>query len=223
MIQSMIRAAFFVTAIAWPLPVRAFAGLPEPATRKYEAAIAAVNAFVAREVAEKKLPSLSIALVDDQTIVWSRGYGFADVDRKTTRHGRHRLPGGVGLQAVHRHRDHATRRGREDRPRCPGQHVSARFRPKKLIRRCSHHAPANDGPSLGAGPRDADRELFRPDPAEPGGDRRQPERDRADLSARHEDQVLERGDRGRRAGAGEVSKASRSRPWWPGGSWSRWA
>jgi CubicO group peptidase (beta-lactamase class C family) len=82
MLKSVIRPAFFFLVISCLLPARAFAGPPEPASKQYAAAIAAVDAFVAREVAEKKLPSLSIALVDDQTIVWSRGFGFVDVDRK---------------------------------------------------------------------------------------------------------------------------------------------
>ncbi len=50
-------------------------------SKRYEAAIAAVDAFVAREVADKKLPALSIALVDDQAIVWSKGYGFTDAGK----------------------------------------------------------------------------------------------------------------------------------------------
>ncbi|MGP0067885.1 MAG: serine hydrolase domain-containing protein [Isosphaeraceae bacterium] len=83
MIQLVIRAALFSLAIACPLPAQSFSAPPEPSPKTYEAAIAAVDAFVAREVAEKKLPSLSIALVDDQTIVWSRGYGFVDLNRKT--------------------------------------------------------------------------------------------------------------------------------------------
>ena len=64
------------------LPGRALAGPLDAPSKRYEAAIAALDAFVAREVADKKLPSLSIALVDDQAIVWSKGYGFVDADRK---------------------------------------------------------------------------------------------------------------------------------------------
>ena len=54
---------------------------PPDVPERYRAAVAAIDAFVAREVVEKKLPALSIALVDDQTIVWSQGYGFADAAR----------------------------------------------------------------------------------------------------------------------------------------------
>lgn len=41
----------------------------------YAPAIARLDSLVARVVADKRLPGLSIALVDDQRTVWSRGYG----------------------------------------------------------------------------------------------------------------------------------------------------
>ena len=39
--------------------------------------------FIAHEMADKELPALSIALVDDQQIVWAKGFGFADPKSKT--------------------------------------------------------------------------------------------------------------------------------------------
>jgi CubicO group peptidase (beta-lactamase class C family)/D-alanyl-D-alanine dipeptidase len=51
--------------------------------KKYEAAVAALDAFITREVAQKRLPALSIALVDDQAIVWSKGYGYSRPKTKT--------------------------------------------------------------------------------------------------------------------------------------------
>ncbi len=39
--------------------------------------------FIEREMADKALPALSIALVDDQQIVWSKGFGFANPQDKT--------------------------------------------------------------------------------------------------------------------------------------------
>src|SRR5262249_36570080 len=50
---------------------------------KYEAAAKALEAFITREIEDKRLPALSIALVDDQQIVWARGFGFADPKAKT--------------------------------------------------------------------------------------------------------------------------------------------
>jgi serine beta-lactamase-like protein LACTB len=41
-------------------------------------AVPRLEAFIEHEVAAKGLPALSIALVDDQTVVWARGFGLAD-------------------------------------------------------------------------------------------------------------------------------------------------
>jgi serine beta-lactamase-like protein LACTB len=49
-----------------------------PPAKQYEAVAAALEKMIRREMADKGLPALSIALVDDQKIVWSQGYGFAD-------------------------------------------------------------------------------------------------------------------------------------------------
>lgn len=43
----------------------------------YAAVVAALEPYIAWEVATKRLPALSIALVDDQQIVWARGFGTA--------------------------------------------------------------------------------------------------------------------------------------------------
>src|SRR5688572_8681507 len=48
----------------------------------YKPAIEVLERFVAHEMADKDLPALSIALVDDQQIVWSKGFGFADPAKK---------------------------------------------------------------------------------------------------------------------------------------------
>src|SRR5260370_13150127 len=55
----------------------------QPATPpKYAPAIAELDKFIARELEAKRLPAVSIALVDDQTIVWAKGFGFADAEKK---------------------------------------------------------------------------------------------------------------------------------------------
>jgi CubicO group peptidase (beta-lactamase class C family)/D-alanyl-D-alanine dipeptidase len=48
----------------------------------YKGAIEALERFITHEMADKDLPALSIALVDDQQIVWSTGFGFADPVKK---------------------------------------------------------------------------------------------------------------------------------------------
>ncbi len=45
---------------------------------RYAAAVAAVERWLEQEVAAKKLPALSLAVVDDQTVIWSRGFGWQD-------------------------------------------------------------------------------------------------------------------------------------------------
>src|SRR5712664_3934724 len=44
--------------------------------------IAQLENFIRHEMAGKGLPAISVALVDDQKIIWSKGFGFADPDRK---------------------------------------------------------------------------------------------------------------------------------------------
>jgi CubicO group peptidase (beta-lactamase class C family)/D-alanyl-D-alanine dipeptidase len=50
---------------------------------KYRTAAVALERWLSREVTAKQLPALSIALVDDQTVVWARGLGYTDVARST--------------------------------------------------------------------------------------------------------------------------------------------
>ncbi len=61
------------------VPIRA----DEKPPARYAAAVEALERWVAQEVADKKLPALSIALVDDQTVVWSHGFGYEDPRAKT--------------------------------------------------------------------------------------------------------------------------------------------
>ena len=49
----------------------------------YAKAATALEQFIQREMNDKRLPAFSIALVDDQQIVWSKGFGYADPPRKT--------------------------------------------------------------------------------------------------------------------------------------------
>jgi serine beta-lactamase-like protein LACTB len=54
-----------------------------PAAKKYEEVAKRLEAMITREVKDKGLPALSIALVDDQTVVWAKGFGHADPEKKT--------------------------------------------------------------------------------------------------------------------------------------------
>ena len=42
----------------------------------------ALEPFIRHEMSDKRLPALSIALVDDQDVIWARGFGHLD-ERKT--------------------------------------------------------------------------------------------------------------------------------------------
>ncbi|HEV3164660.1 MAG TPA: serine hydrolase domain-containing protein, partial [Isosphaeraceae bacterium] len=50
---------------------------------RYAPVAEALDRLIARELSEKGLPALSIALVDDQTIVWSKGFGLAAPEHRT--------------------------------------------------------------------------------------------------------------------------------------------
>lgn len=72
------RHASLVAVVFAFFPVAAPA---QPA--KYAPAIAELERWIGREVAAKKLPALSIALVDDQTVVWAHGFGWQDPRART--------------------------------------------------------------------------------------------------------------------------------------------
>jgi serine beta-lactamase-like protein LACTB len=74
-----MRRLLLLAALAAPSPAAAQPAVP-PA-EKYAPAVAALDALIAAEVDDKRLPALSVALVDDQRVVWARGYGFRDRGR----------------------------------------------------------------------------------------------------------------------------------------------
>jgi CubicO group peptidase (beta-lactamase class C family)/D-alanyl-D-alanine dipeptidase len=49
-----------------------------PARKDYAAIVQTLKPFVEREMSEKEIPGLSIAIIDDQQIVWAEGFGMAD-------------------------------------------------------------------------------------------------------------------------------------------------
>lgn len=51
-------------------------------TDRYADVVRDLKTAIAYEMESKKLPALSIALVDDQRIVWAEGFGFADRERQ---------------------------------------------------------------------------------------------------------------------------------------------
>ncbi len=50
------------------------------------AAIEAIEKFIQHEMADKEIPAVSIVLVDDDRILWAKGIGWADPDKKIPAH-----------------------------------------------------------------------------------------------------------------------------------------
>jgi serine beta-lactamase-like protein LACTB len=76
------RAGMLILVLLLPIPPSVQADAVVPAAAPYEAAAGALEAFIQREVQDKGLPALSVALVDGDRIVWARGFGFADPQAK---------------------------------------------------------------------------------------------------------------------------------------------
>jgi len=77
-LSRMFRAAIALSIVALP---RARAQAPADsvlAAPRYAAAVTMLERFIAHEMADKGLPALSIALVEDQRVVWARGFGVAN-------------------------------------------------------------------------------------------------------------------------------------------------
>jgi CubicO group peptidase (beta-lactamase class C family)/D-alanyl-D-alanine dipeptidase len=71
-----------VSLLCLAMPAVACAEPAGASATRYDAAIRNIDALAARIVADQQLPALSIALVDDQKVLWARGYGFADAETK---------------------------------------------------------------------------------------------------------------------------------------------
>jgi CubicO group peptidase (beta-lactamase class C family)/D-alanyl-D-alanine dipeptidase len=53
------------------------------AAARYAGVYPALEQFIRREMEDKELPAVSVALVDDQRVVWAKGFGFADPKART--------------------------------------------------------------------------------------------------------------------------------------------
>src|SRR5207247_268625 len=49
---------------------------------KVSSALKLLDALTATQVAYRQQPGLSIAIVSDQEMIWAKGYGYADVDKR---------------------------------------------------------------------------------------------------------------------------------------------
>src|SRR6185369_8819871 len=48
----------------------------------YAEVVSLLKPFIEQQIKDKQLPAVSIAIVDDQQIVWAEGFGFADPKNK---------------------------------------------------------------------------------------------------------------------------------------------
>src|SRR5438874_11248210 len=71
-----------LSLVAW-LPSLVFSQATLAPPEPYAPAVRAVERFIEREVADKELPAVSIALVDDQRIIWARGFGWRNPKDKS--------------------------------------------------------------------------------------------------------------------------------------------
>lgn len=75
-----MRVASLLIAVTLASFVHAQPSVAPP--EKYGAAVALVEKLAQQELKAKNLPAISIALIDNQTIVWAKGFGFADPAKK---------------------------------------------------------------------------------------------------------------------------------------------
>src|ERR1700719_3827722 len=73
-----------ISALSISCAVAAAQDANDSSPRKdYGEVVGALRPFIQQQMAEKELPALSIAIIDDQQIVWAVGFGMADPKSKT--------------------------------------------------------------------------------------------------------------------------------------------
>jgi serine beta-lactamase-like protein LACTB len=75
-----LRSCFVAAILLLATPPLFSADVRPP--RKYAAAVQALEQWLEQEIAAKHIPALSLAVVDDQDVVWARGFGHEDVNRQ---------------------------------------------------------------------------------------------------------------------------------------------
>lgn len=68
--------------LAYSSPRKAKAAQNVAAQNEYAQVADTLSNFIQHEMQDKRLPAFSIALVDNQQIVWAQGFGYADPDKK---------------------------------------------------------------------------------------------------------------------------------------------
>jgi CubicO group peptidase (beta-lactamase class C family)/D-alanyl-D-alanine dipeptidase len=83
--DSAILSFFCALLLVIVDPTPRLHGLQQNVTPRQDYAKVAetLSRLIQNEMQDKKLPAFSIALVDDQKIIWAQGFGYADPDKKT--------------------------------------------------------------------------------------------------------------------------------------------
>src|SRR5579871_4678752 len=76
-----LAAGVGVSWLVW-LPCGSFAQTSVRPPERYAAAMGALERFIGHELTNKGLPALSIALVDNQEVIWAKGFGFRNPTEK---------------------------------------------------------------------------------------------------------------------------------------------
>ncbi len=63
-------------------------------------------------VDDGKVPAISVAVVQNDRLIWAQGFGFANLENADTGHSRHDLSTRVDQQIFHRHRPDGAERPR---------------------------------------------------------------------------------------------------------------
>ena len=76
-LASLLAAIIFLAGCATPPPIATSNERGDYShTQKY------LSWLVDREMAQNEITGLSIALVDDQKVIWQQGFGYADLENK---------------------------------------------------------------------------------------------------------------------------------------------
>lgn len=79
---SLALLVVFGGVLAYSSPRKAKAAQNVAAQNEYAQVADTLSNFIQHEMQDKRLPAFSIALVDNQQIVWAQGFGYADPDKK---------------------------------------------------------------------------------------------------------------------------------------------
>jgi CubicO group peptidase (beta-lactamase class C family) len=77
----ILTTAACLAAILWPAATSAQDG-KQPVSTNWEEAVGLLETWIWSVLDYDRLPGMSIAVVHDQELVYAKGFGFADVERK---------------------------------------------------------------------------------------------------------------------------------------------